>query len=312
MGIKTKLLKRDSLFRKAVLHLSFGKSQRYLHSVLNRATKLGLAFLEFLLSFFGLERRPRSRDASLRSTRLLAADFVEDASEGVVQAGPFCGMKLSRNSLWGVDGDYVAKITGFYEQEIHRWLEDIDKLVPEVVVNFGCADGYYAVGFALKWPEAEVVGVDISLPALAEARNLASLNEVNCQIRWTNEFFDEEKFAGQRVLWLVDVEGAELALLSPRKWPSFNSAIVIVELHDFDGLGVTKERANAAWGESHHVTFSSSSSRNPNSSSLLKNLPDDEKWLAMSEGRPSEMTWALLRPKNTIFSASESAKRTIY
>jgi hypothetical protein len=39
-------------------------------------------------------------------------------------------------------------------------------------------------------------------------------------------------------------------------------------------------------------------SRNPNLLKKLENLNDDEKWLLMSENRPSRMNWIILIPKS--------------
>jgi hypothetical protein len=44
----------------------------------------------------------------------------------IVQSGPFTGMELPTESVWG-DGDRLPKLLGSYEAELHPWLEVIVK-----------------------------------------------------------------------------------------------------------------------------------------------------------------------------------------
>src|ERR1700686_4848787 len=74
-------------------------------------------------------------------------DYLWRASAGVVQSGPFKGMRLSDQTTWG-DGDLGAKILGCYEQELWPHLEGARRGAYRRVINVGCAEGYYAVGLA--------------------------------------------------------------------------------------------------------------------------------------------------------------------
>ncbi len=67
----------------------------------------------------------------------------------VVQGGPFAGMAYLHRSL---DGPLPPRLLGCYEAELHGALERILGTRYDTVVDIGCAEGYYAVGLALKMP----------------------------------------------------------------------------------------------------------------------------------------------------------------
>src|SRR5271170_2035809 len=75
------------------------------------------------------------------------AAYLFDYYKGVVAAGLFQGLRLLPDVSWGV-GDNAAKLVGLYEAELHPALHDLALTPPPVVINVGCAEGYYAVGLA--------------------------------------------------------------------------------------------------------------------------------------------------------------------
>ncbi|MCA9242143.1 MAG: hypothetical protein KDA37_18155, partial [Planctomycetales bacterium] len=93
----------------------------------------------------------------------------------VVQAGPFQGMRYIGRAFGSV---YFPKLLGIYEREIYPY---IDRVIPEghdLLVDIGVAEGYFAVGLALKQP-APVVGFESDAEAARAARDLALLNGVS-------------------------------------------------------------------------------------------------------------------------------------
>ena len=60
-------------------------------------------------------------------------------TRGIVQSGPFTGMKLSERLSWGSFSDEAAKVLGFYEEELHVYMEMIIKKSPDIILNIGCA-----------------------------------------------------------------------------------------------------------------------------------------------------------------------------
>src|SRR5947209_10340484 len=64
-----------------------------------------------------------------------------------VQDGPFKEMKLAESTSWG-DGDTLPKLLGCYEAELHPAVNEALGKDYAAVINVGCAEGYYAIGFA--------------------------------------------------------------------------------------------------------------------------------------------------------------------
>jgi len=71
--------------------------------------------------------------------------YVAGHTNNIVQAGPFAGMLLTGDTSWDAVGDETSKLLGFYEEEIDPHLEQAIAAKPDLVLNVGCAEGYYAV-----------------------------------------------------------------------------------------------------------------------------------------------------------------------
>ena len=50
----------------------------------------------------------------------------------------------------------VPKLIGSYECELHALVEQLCRIQYSQVVDVGCAEGYYAVGFAMRMPGSKV------------------------------------------------------------------------------------------------------------------------------------------------------------
>jgi hypothetical protein len=124
-------------------------------------------------------------------------------------------------------GSPVLMLTGMYESMFHDALERAIARAPEAVVNVGCADGYYAVGLALRLPEAHVRAHDLASSARRETAALARLNQVTDRVTVAGRC---RSFPADTDLVLCDIEGGEVELLHPH---GLERAIVLLETHDF-------------------------------------------------------------------------------
>ena len=95
------------------------------------------------------------------------------------------------------------------------------------------AEGYYAVGLAMRMPNASVHAFDTNEEAHAFCREVAKLNNVPERVK-VGGLFNGEDFARHPAGTLVfcDIEGAEDALLDPDKYPALRKMDLIVELHE--------------------------------------------------------------------------------
>jgi hypothetical protein len=223
--------------------------------------------------------------------------YLWQACGGVVQAGPFAGMKYLRRSA----GSLLApKLLGCYEAELHPALARVARRQYEAVVNVGCGEGYYAVGLARLLPAARVYAFDGDAAAQNLCRELAALNGVagRVAVAGTCGAAELRELAGPRVLVVCDCEGGEVTLLDPAQAPGLTVCDVVVELHDY--LDPTASRqVPERFAPTHEVALIGPSGRNPAAFPLLRGLSQFEQFLAVLEGRPGPTPWAFLTPAPT-------------
>jgi len=227
--------------------------------------------------------------------RALVTRLIQESSGGRVGSGPFAGMWISDETSW-FDGSLAPKLLGCYEQELHDVVEEVVADDPPVVVNYGCAEGFYAVGFALRLRSTDVVAVDIDDRALTVCTANAVRNGVADRIRAVHpEQVPPEVLATPGIVVIVDVEGDEARLLGPDGLGSLEHATVIVECHDDVVPGITDLLARR-YGGTHRIRRLHQGSRDPHQYEVLQPVRETSRWLAVSESRPQAMTWLVLTP----------------
>ena len=218
-------------------------------------------------------------------------DAYVDREGLVVQGGPFAGLRYPRELA------QVPKLTGAYELELHAALEEWIAAKPSIVVDVGCAEGYYAVGLARALPGAEAYAYDIDERSREWCGGLAQLNDVtNIEVRVECTLDTLRGLPGDGVALFMDCEGCELELLRPDAVPQMAGWRVIAELHDFmrPGLG---EEILARFAQTHDVEVIEERPRDGVDIEQLAFLSARQRAVALDEFRPARMRWAHLRPK---------------
>lgn len=174
------------------------------------------------------------------SQRLLS--WLPEATGRQVQAGPFRGLSYVAESRGSA---YWPKLLGTYELELAESVESAIARRPDRVLVAGAAEGYYAVGFAVRLPESEVVAWKPDSRARMLLRELARRNGAEARIR-VEPVCDlptlSAALEGSNCpLVLVDIDGAEAVLLDPRVEPRLTHADLLVETHDCFVPGVADE-----------------------------------------------------------------------
>lgn len=154
-----------------------------------------------------------------------------------IHQGPFVGMIIPERVPNWDDGNFSVKMLGYYEHELHDAVYHAIWREPDVIVNVGCAEGYYAIGFARALRSAQVFAFDINESALELCQAYARTNETFEQTRFVQGVRSPSELCltgvkGKR-LYLIDCEGAELDLVDLDKCPELVHSDIIVECHDF-------------------------------------------------------------------------------
>jgi hypothetical protein len=189
------------------------------------------AFPVLALQFFSIRSRRmiESQARQLGLDRLARA--VSRATGSMVAAGPFAGMRLDYE-LFRVDAS--PKFLGTYEQELHRVIERAIQLHPKYVLNVGCAEGFYAVGLAIRLSDAQVFAADADPKALSATMKNAQLNGVSARVHPVGIVRPRQfgrYLKADASLLVMDCEGAEFRLLDPANDPILLRTNIVVEIH---------------------------------------------------------------------------------
>lgn len=181
------------------------------------------------------------------------AEIMDDVFNGdySVANGPFKGMKYIESS---VGSSLLPKILGSYEEPIHEWVETAIAKQYDKILDIGCAEGYYAVGFAMLLPGAEIIAYDTNPDALELCRELIVLNGVdNVELREGCDFQELDNLITDNTLVFCDIEGAERELLDPARAEKLKLADLIIESHDSYMPGTT-EMLIDRFGGTHKIS----------------------------------------------------------
>ena len=172
-----------------------------------------------------------------------------------VWQGPLAGLDFLPQSA---EGCHVAKLLGCYEQPLLPFIEEAIGTNYPIILNIGCAEGYYAVGMARRMPKTRVMAFDLDPNAQAVCSQLAQKNNVADRVT-VDALFSPADFAAysgsrERILLLCDIEGAERELLDPDATPALCNMDIIVESHECLIPGIT-ELLVARFADSHDITL---------------------------------------------------------
>jgi len=147
-------------------------------------------------------------------------------------------------------------------------------------------------------PNAVVHAHDIDEAARTACAELAAKNGVADRVRIGGAFAPEdfEAFTGQRVLVMVDAEGAELEVLRPDLAPALAQMRLIVETHDIYRPGALKEMIRR-FGPTHQLTLVRQQPKVFELPTWLQELPHLDQLLAVWEWRQAPTPWLVMRPK---------------
>jgi len=246
----------------------------------------------------------------------LAAFLVRRTSRRRAVAGPFRGMRLELSPLSG--RHLLGYILGSQELELRPAIDAIVERGYRTILNVGAADGYYAVGLALRAPQAGVEAFE-ALPELHPViARTAAANGVADRVAilgacTASELRTRLGASEGPTLVLMDIEGGEVDLLDLDTVPELAEADILVETHDAfvpDATATLIRRFH----ETHSIARYTARPR------VLNDFPPDflprlRRWFPslavelMNERRTGRQRWLLLTAKTGVRTAE--AGRTL-
>ncbi len=215
-----------------------------------------------------------------------------------ILGGPFKGMGFLEQSS---EGCHIAKLLGCYEQPLFKHLDAVFSSNFTLVLNVGCAEGYYAVGMARRMQNAEIFAFDTDKKAQQACQTLAVANGVSDRVKISGTFEPEHfnRYRDQQTLVLCDIEGAELELLQPSQADSLKKMFIIVESHECLRPGIT-EALISRFDETHNVTQVNDNGTREISYApqWFNNLSHLDQLLATWEWRSGPTPWLIMEPKS--------------
>lgn len=248
------------------------------------------------------EQREAWRRETVFERRERVSVEVYDLCGGTVRHGPFAGLRLGPD-VWWSRPDHGAMMLGLYEQEVLATLVSEAGMGRDRFICLGGADGYYAIGMLHAGFAAKATCFEMSDVGQSAIRANAQLNGVADRLvlegKADEDFLDRvDEGDMSRALVLIDVEGAEFDILTPRVLKAMANAVVIIEIHNWipDFLEKYERLLRNAepWFELHKIQ---PTPRDLTRFEELRDFTDDNRLLLCSEGRPNVMTFLMLKPR---------------
>ena len=221
--------------------------------------------------------------------------FVLGQRKPIVRSGPFNGLRYVRSA---VGSSYYPKLVGCYERELHDQVEQFIESSPELIIDIGAAEGYYACGLARRLPRTKVIAFEAQEHGRELLQEMARANDVSVDIRGLCGAAQLAEALGDQNSCLVvcDIEGGELSLLDPESIPALRFVSFLVETHPDKAEGVESELI-ARFKSSHEIEVIPT--RSPSLSDLEFERPNwlvKKYWPSLTGERSAPTPWLAMRP----------------
>lgn len=188
-----------------------------------------------------IRRRQRRKRQQRERKALLDSAVLSLGAPLKVHNGPFEGMCYPKAESAG--SELYPKLLGSYERELHPVIEKILRDDISDVVDIGCAEGYYAVGFAIRLPHANIYAYDINETSVSMAKKMAELNNIDLERFHTGGYCSTETLTTlpyrQRALIFCDCEGCEKSLFLPDTPVRLAMHDLLIETHDMIDIEIS-------------------------------------------------------------------------
>lgn len=198
----------------------------------------------------------------------------------------------------------TAMLLGTWEMELTETIAEFKEFNPSSIICIGAAEGYYAVGLALNFPNLKIDAFEQDIVYRDFLRDLTGKNQctnVNILGKCEGQILAKTLGkSGDSPLIICDIEGGEVDLLTIHDVPQLKSSFILVEVHEMyveDCEKILLDR----FSNTHVSRVIKGKVRD------TKDIPQEVSWLRlisnksslitlMNEGRPYPMNWILFCP----------------
>jgi len=248
------------------------------------------------------EDRARWREETIRQRQKRVSLEVFALLNGMVQYGPFKGLRLIEDPWWG-HLDLGSQCLGLYEKEILNFIENIQPGQFSTFLDIGAADGYYAVGILFSGKIKQSICFErtdkgrkaiqknwiangskgrLRVEGIANRTTLSSLTD-----------YDLEK-----ALILIDIEGDEFELLDYDVLYMLRRSTILLEIHNWVvGFEEKYKKLLSNLDRLFSIEIIERVDRQVEKFNELRDFTDDNRLLLVSERRPCLMRFLQLTPK---------------
>ena len=154
------------------------------------------------------------------------------ANNPVVQSGIFKNLRYPK--IYSYMSVIFPKLMGIYEKQLHKPISEFKKNNYHTIINIGAAEGYYAVGMALCFPQSKVAAIDINIDALNFLKKMSIINNTQDRVKIINsdaKIFLEKIDPNQSYLVVCDCERCEFDIFSEKNIENLKKSDLIIEMH---------------------------------------------------------------------------------
>jgi precorrin-6B methylase 2 len=201
----------------------------------------------------------RKAKKALKAKRRYKRHFLRDTisarfSDLIVKNGPFKGMHYPSAASAG--SPLLPKLIGSYESELNDVVEKIIATNYAQIIDIGCAEGYYAVGLALRIPQASIYAFDTDPIAIESCRQMLKANNVDESRISLEGFCDTEtlmnfEFSDKAII-ISDCEGYEKVLFTAELAERLKEHDLLIETHDVIDMEISTQ-LHSIFSKTHDI-----------------------------------------------------------
>ena len=258
-------------------------------------------FISFINKIFSKLKIKIIFNDPIQKKRIYLSKKINELCNSEVIDGIYKSTKFNYSSDFFIAKS--AQLLGCYEKEVQEKISELGKKHNlDFLISIGAGEGYHAVGSMV----AKLLKYSVCFEL---DENNRSIIKKNFQLNNIFENFDiygkaDDNFIENimnkveltKSLFLIDIEGDEFKILDEKNLHHLKNSYLIIELHNFYSTKNEYKELLERLKKHFKINFIKTGSRQYSNFKILEKFNDDEKWLMMSESRPSTMQWIICTP----------------